>query len=63
MAGFIEIVPMQAIASPCVNVCEIDRPLGQCRGCRRTLDEIARWTLMTSDERNAVMADLPGRRR
>lgn len=35
--------PVQAIASPCVNICRIgaDR---LCEGCRRTIDEIGRWT-------------------
>jgi predicted Fe-S protein YdhL (DUF1289 family) len=32
-----------------------------CLGCRRTLDEIARWADMSDDERKAVLALLAGR--
>jgi predicted Fe-S protein YdhL (DUF1289 family) len=59
--GFVQIVPAQAIISPCVNICEIDRARGLCLGCRRTLGEIAGWTAMTPAQREAVMAALPGR--
>jgi len=30
------------IPSPCISVCELD-PQSICRGCGRTLAEIARW--------------------
>jgi len=32
-----------------------------CLGCARTLDEIARWGLMSDDERERIMAELPHR--
>ncbi len=32
-----------------------------CLGCRRTLDEIARWGAMDDDERRAVLAQLAAR--
>jgi len=32
-----------------------------CLGCRRTLDEIARWGQMTEAEQAAVLAQLPAR--
>jgi len=35
---------------------------GLCRGCYRTLDEIARWGMMSDEERTAVSAELPSRR-
>jgi predicted Fe-S protein YdhL (DUF1289 family) len=34
---------------------------GLCRGCYRTLDEIARWGTMSDAERVAVLAELPSR--
>jgi uncharacterized protein len=34
-----------------------------CRGCLRTLDEIARWGAMSETEREAVMRELPSRQR
>ena len=60
LPGFLMVVPVRAIASPCTNVCRIGADQ-LCEGCRRTTDEIARWTSMTPRERAAVMADLAGR--
>ena len=48
--------------SPCNKVCVMDDEGRYCRGCARTLDEIARWSGMTDEEREAVMAQLPARR-
>jgi predicted Fe-S protein YdhL (DUF1289 family) len=50
------------IASPCTKVCVMDEATGLCRGCYRTLDEIARWGTMSDGERSAVVAELPARR-
>jgi len=47
--------------SPCVKVCEMDPQHGLCLGCRRTLDEIARWSAMSEAEREAVLRQLPQR--
>lgn len=57
----IEKVAPVAIVSPCTGVCAIDDN-DLCRGCARTLDEIAAWGGMTPAERDAVMAILPERR-
>jgi predicted Fe-S protein YdhL (DUF1289 family) len=59
---FMEIVPPRAIVSPCVNVCRIDAATRRCRGCARTIDEIARWTALSDAERDRIMAELPGRK-
>ena len=48
--------------SPCLKVCMLDPRNDLCRGCFRTLDEIARWTSMSDEERERVMADLPKRK-
>ena len=47
--------------SPCINVCQMDPRRGLCLGCKRTLDEIARWGGMTEGERERVLAELPRR--
>lgn len=47
-------------ASPCNAVCTLDDN-NRCLGCRRTLDEIVRWTLMNADEQHAVIAALSSR--
>lgn len=53
---------MTTIATPCVKVCTLDPASRQCLGCGRTIDEIARWMLMTPEERARIMAELPARR-
>ncbi|TPG38005.1 DUF1289 domain-containing protein [Sphingomonas koreensis] len=58
----IEYLPPHPIESPCVNTCRIDPAKRRCAGCARTLDEIARWTTMSDDERGRIMAALPARR-
>jgi predicted Fe-S protein YdhL (DUF1289 family) len=47
--------------SPCVAVCLIDPATGYCRGCWRTIQEIAGWLGMGADEKRRVLADLPRR--
>jgi predicted Fe-S protein YdhL (DUF1289 family) len=49
------------LRSPCISICEMDRASGLCRGCKRTLNEIARWSSMTDAERDQVLMLLPGR--
>ncbi len=41
--------------SPCINVCVLDER-NCCKGCRRTVTEIARWGRMSPDEQWAVIA-------
>lgn len=49
------------IESPCVKICALDARSGQCLGCGRTIDEIARWTDMGAGERARVMGELQWR--
>ena len=49
------------IESPCVKICVIHQATGLCAGCHRTLDEIARWSRMSTPERRTVMQALPER--
>jgi predicted Fe-S protein YdhL (DUF1289 family) len=51
------------VASPCISVCAIDPRTGLCAGCFRSLDEIAGWITLSNDEKRAVVAALPARRR
>jgi predicted Fe-S protein YdhL (DUF1289 family) len=52
---------MQVTESPCVNVCVMDAASGLCRGCGRTIGEIARWADMDQAERRRIMDALPAR--
>ena len=47
--------------TPCVKVCQMDPRRGLCLGCKRTLDEIARWGAMTDVEREKILNELKGR--
>ena len=51
------------MASPCVNICEMDGPTGWCAGCLRTIGEIATWSRMHDVEKSAVWMELPARDR
>lgn len=53
---------MTALKSPCINVCVMDAGRGLCKGCYRTLDEIARWSAMSDSERAQVLAVLANRK-
>ena len=52
---------LEQIESPCLKVCTLNPADGLCRGCGRTLAEIADWLKMTAEQRSAVMAELPAR--
>jgi len=47
--------------SPCNGICRIAPHTGWCEGCRRTLAEIADWSMLDNAGKRAVLAQLPGR--
>lgn len=49
-------------ASPCIDVCRLDRGYHYCIGCLRTITEIKRWSAMTAQEKQSVIDALPARR-
>ena len=51
----------ETVPSPCTRVCVIDPVSGLCRGCRRSLDEIAAWGRLDQAARRRVLDQLPGR--
>ena len=48
--------------SPCTKVCVMDLHSGLCRGCLRTLAEIAGWSEMPESEQETLIAALAERR-
>ena len=50
------------VPSPCIDVCTIDPASGWCRGCLRTLDEIATWGGLDDRGRRDIWKRLPERR-
>ncbi|MDX1488215.1 MAG: DUF1289 domain-containing protein [Acidiferrobacterales bacterium] len=45
-----------------MGVCQLDPVTGWCRGCHRTLDEIAGWPTYSIDEKRVVLARIAQRR-
>ena len=50
------------IESPCNKVCLMNEDTGLCRGCHRTLEEIACWGGMEDPERVQVLERIRRRR-
>ena len=44
-----------SVPSPCISVCQLDDATGLCLGCRRDIDEIRDWPIMTAEEKRAVL--------
>lgn len=51
-----------AVASPCINLCQMDEVSGLCRGCFRTLEEIAGWSRTANDDKLLILAAVDQRR-
>ena len=56
-----EVWKRDEVDSPCVKICVVHPVERICTGCLRSIDEIARWSRMSAEERRAVMAELPAR--
>jgi predicted Fe-S protein YdhL (DUF1289 family) len=50
------------VASPCIDVCQMNAATGWCDGCWRTLDEIAGWSSFDAAQKLAVFAKATARR-
>ncbi|HEY8554750.1 MAG TPA: DUF1289 domain-containing protein [Burkholderiales bacterium] len=48
--------------SPCTRVCALDPGTGLCRGCFRTLAEIAGWSSYTAEEKREVLRRIEARK-
>ena len=51
-----------APASPCVGICLLDPATGYCRGCLRSVTEIASWYDASAAEKRTILARLHQRR-
>jgi len=48
--------------SPCTSVCVLDPAPGLCRGCLRTIEEIAQWPTLSAEARRRGLAAVDERR-
>ncbi|MGN6357031.1 MAG: DUF1289 domain-containing protein [Novosphingobium sp.] len=46
---------MRSVESPCTGVCRLDSTGAFCLGCKRTLDEIADWPMLTDAGKRTVL--------
>lgn len=42
------------VPSPCISLCQMDQASGMCKGCFRTVEEIAAWSRLDEGQRLAV---------
>lgn len=49
------------VRSPCTGICQVnDRQI--CIGCHRTLSEIGRWSIASSEEKRSILSRVRFRR-
>jgi len=53
---------LTTIPSPCINWCDINPENGFCRGCYRTLAEIADWSDLSNPEKLEIWSKLKARK-
>ena len=51
-----------SLPSPCISICQIDPETGNCVGCYRNRQEIARWPSMNLNEQAQLLQALKERR-
>lgn len=49
--------------SPCIGICLMDPVTRMCRGCLRTVEEIALWYSASADDKRATLERLAARGR
>lgn len=56
-----EIWQRAEVESPCVKICVMHPGARICTGCFRTIEEIAQWSQLTTEERQSILNALPAR--
>lgn len=51
-----------SVPSPCIAVCQVDPGTDLCIGCRRHIDEIRNWPILTAEQKRAVLAEIEKRK-
>lgn len=49
------------VPSPCVSICELNERDGSCKGCYRTLQEIAAWGALSDADKLLVWQRIEAR--
>jgi predicted Fe-S protein YdhL (DUF1289 family) len=53
---------LTTVPSPCINWCDINPENGYCRGCYRTLAEIADWSELSDPKKLRICEQLAARK-
>ena len=53
-------ITLGKVPSPCIQVCRIQH--GYCAGCKRTIDEIREWSIMSEYEQLKLKRELMWRK-
>jgi uncharacterized protein len=53
--------PGPGVPSPCVSICELNERDGSCKGCYRTLQEIAAWGQLSDTDKLLVWQRIEAR--
>ena len=51
-----------SIPSPCIAVCQIDDANGLCLGCRRSIDEIREWPILSAEDKRRILRSIEERK-
>lgn len=49
------------VPSPCVSICELDEARGRCKGCYRTLQELAGWGALSDADKLVIWGRIEAR--
>lgn len=54
---YLDMTPEEYLRTPCINVCKtkLTKDGAICTGCFRDLDQIAKWSSYTDEEREAQL--------
>ena len=56
-------LPPRHVPSPCVKICVLDPDTRMCRGCCRSIDEVAEWVEYSPEEKLAVLERIAQRKK
>ena len=49
---------IRMIRSPCVKVCKLDKKRKMCIACKRTIEEIMQWSVLSDNDKSKILIDL-----
>ena len=56
-------LPPRHVPAPCVKISVLDPDTRMCRGCFRSIDEVAEWVEYSPEEKLAVLERIAQRRK